>query len=122
LLVPKARLSLAVTKARKYGVDYGIIILSIESFVAQQTTDELAGFSREGAIKQREELVRVYNDRLKESGERHAPFLTLNGGEIEIKETGWNEPDEVHDNIEGIDFVYPEGSLFTLLEEGRTVS
>jgi DNA (cytosine-5)-methyltransferase 1 len=120
LLVPTARLSLASTKARKYGIAKDIVIQSIESFVSQ-TLDERAGYSRAGATQQREEFVRVYNRRVNEAGDRHAPLLTLNDGMLEIEEMNRNKPEGVHNHNAGPDFVYPQDSLFDLLEEGGAV-
>lgn len=76
LLVASKRLTLATTKAQKYGIADAIVVKSIESFVAQNL-DEMAAFSSEGLIKQREVLLQVYNRRVKESHERYAPLLIL---------------------------------------------
>lgn len=79
LLVPSKRLSLAVAKAQKYGIDGNIVIKSIASFIAQNI-DEMAEFSNEELKRQRELLLNTYNHRVKEVDERHAPFLVLKDG------------------------------------------
>ncbi|TMC22180.1 MAG: DUF4928 domain-containing protein [Chloroflexi bacterium] len=87
LLVPSRRLSLAITKAQKYGIDGNIVIKSIASFVAQNI-DEMAEFSNEELKIQRELLLSTYNRRVKEVNERHAPFLVLKDGVlVGIEET-----------------------------------
>ncbi len=105
LLVSERTLEGAKRKAEQYHIRNKIIVKSIESFIAQNI-DEIGQFSKEALLKQKEELIRVYNQRIQDANERYAPFLSLDGDSVEIKDVAAEE--EKH--------TYTVNSLFDLQE------
>lgn len=103
LLVVERTIAIAKRKAEIYGIGGRIIIRSIESFIAQNI-DELAEFSAEKFVIQKENLLRTYNRRIKEANERYAPYLSLNEEGIEVE--------EVEGEISGVHDVYESKSMF----------
>ena len=85
LLVIEKTLELARRKAGAYGIGNRIIIKSIESFIAQNI-DEIAEFSAEKFVVQKENLLKNYNQRIREANERYAPYLSLKDEGIEVED------------------------------------
>lgn len=91
LLVPHKRLKSAQKSAEDKGIGGQIFVQTIESFIAQNI-DEIARFSKDEFNRQREELVRIYNQRLQIANERHASFLKIQEeGVLEIEESSADE-------------------------------
>lgn len=85
LLVAERTLDIAKRKAEQYEIGNQIVIRSIESFIAQNI-DEIAIFSKGEFITQKENLIHIYNQRIREANERYAPYLSLSEQGIEVKE------------------------------------
>ncbi len=85
LLVSEKKIPLAKRKAEQYKIEHKISIVSIETFIAQNI-DEIAGFSKEKFHTQKEKLIQIYNERIRDANERYAPFLSLHDDGIEIEE------------------------------------
>ncbi len=84
LLVPEDEVAKAKKRAAEYSIKDQITIKSIESFVAQNI-DEIAIFSKVESVKQRAELLRIYNERVDRANERYAPHLSLSEGEVKVE-------------------------------------
>ena len=74
LLVPEARLLLALKKAKDAELDNEIVVKSIESFVGQNI-DELGRFSTALLGQELRKLIEAYNRRIKI--ERYAPLIRI---------------------------------------------
>ena len=114
LLVPGNRLSLAITKAKKYGIADNIVVKSIESFVAQNI-DEIAQFSKDELKKQREALLRVYNRRVRDANERHAPLLMLKDGVLlDLAKEEASGQENIQIQTTNATFIYPTDSSINM--------
>ncbi|HEU5383627.1 MAG TPA: DUF4928 family protein [Ktedonobacteraceae bacterium] len=112
LLVPEHKVSLAKRKAAQHNLEHQITIKSIESFIAQNI-DEIAEFSKEDFTLQKENLIRIYNERIQGANERYAPYLSLSEEGIEVEEQ-INEDEEANGNSSDAHNIYRTNSLFDL--------